>query len=89
MVLITFSSLIIIELLNVYSKVNVIKSLMIMSSISTLIVYLASITLFEQYFDFNYINEEFAIKILAITFAAWFPFHLISFILSRVFPTEQ
>jgi phospholipid-translocating ATPase len=54
-VLITFSSLIIIELLNVYSKVNVIKAMMVLSSLSTLVVYGITIVLLKSYFDVSYI----------------------------------
>lgn len=47
---ITFTTLIIIELLNVLTEVNKIKPLMVLSLIVTLIIYLLSIVLFRNYF---------------------------------------
>ena len=87
-VLITFSSLIIIELLNVYSQVNVIKLMMVMSSLLTLVVYIFTILALKNYFDFSYITPTFGQKILMVTFASWFPLYFIQFLMTRCNPTE-
>ena len=49
-VTITFSTLILIEMLNVLSEVTKIKLKMVLSIIATLIMYFGSIAVFQQYF---------------------------------------
>jgi phospholipid-translocating ATPase len=48
---ITFTALIYIEILNVFTEVNKVKRKMILSVIITLISYTSSIVLFRNYFD--------------------------------------
>lgn len=61
---------------------------MVLSSLTTLVVYIISISLLKEYFDVTYITRDFVIKVVAITLAAWLPIHLIKFIISRISPTE-
>ena len=49
-VTITFSTLVLIELLNVLSEVHKIKTKMLLSISFSIVVYLASIVLLKQYF---------------------------------------
>lgn len=55
-VTITFSTLVLIELLNVVSEVNKIKRKMVLSIFITIAVYFASIVLLRQYFQLSYVN---------------------------------
>ena len=88
-VTITFSALIITELLNVYSSVNKLNWKMFLSSVLTLILYILSIALLRSYFDTSYITWEFALKVLGITAASWLPLHLVKVIIKKCDPTEQ
>ena len=88
-VTITFSSLIITELLNVYSEINKLSWKMICSSVFTLMLYIMSIALLRSYFDTQYITWEFVLKCLAITCASWLPLHLVKIIMRRCDPTEH
>ena len=55
-VTITFSALIIIELLNVYSSVNTVNWKMIASSVMTFVMYVISIVCLRSYFDTSYMT---------------------------------
>lgn len=74
-VTITFSSLIVIEILNVYSEVHRVGWRMVVSSICTLIVYFGSIGLLRSTFDTSYITWLFVMKVFMVTFTSWFPLH--------------
>ena len=52
-VTITFSALIVCEILNVYSEVHKLNYKMVVSSVLTFIIYFMSIALFRSYFDFS------------------------------------
>jgi phospholipid-translocating ATPase len=88
-VTITFSALIIIELLNVYSEVNKPNWKMIVSSVFTFVVYFLSIVLLRSYFDTSYITWMFVVKVIAITILSWFPLHLVKWIIRKLDPSEQ
>ena len=88
-VTITFSALIIIELLNVYSEVNKPNWKMIVSSVFTFIVYVLSIALLRSYFDTAYITWTFVLKVFAIATLSWLPLHLAKWIIRKLDPTEQ
>lgn len=88
-VTITFSALIIIELLNVYSEINRLNWKMIVASIATLLIYVGSIMLFKNYFDTSYITGDFVWKILVIAMLAWLPLHLAKVIYECIDPPEQ
>jgi phospholipid-translocating ATPase len=88
-VTITFSALIIVELLNVYSVVNKFNWKMLLASLATLILYVISIYSFRTYFDTSYINYEFLWKIVALTVASWLPLHITKVIVECIDPPEQ
>ena len=48
---ITFTALIFIELLNVFTNVNRLRPKILLSAVITMIIYLSSILLFRNYFD--------------------------------------
>lgn len=87
-VTITFSALIITELLNVYSSVHHLNYKMVVSSVLTLFMYVLSIALLPVYFQTSYITWEFVMKVICITIASWLPLHIIQLIIQRVDPSE-
>ena len=87
-VTITFSALIITELLNVYSSVHHLNYKMVVSSVLTLFMYVLSIALLPVYFQTSYITWEFVMKVICITNASWLPLHIIQLIIQRVDPSE-
>jgi len=88
MVTITFSTLIVIELLNVYSSVNHLKKGMILSQLFTFFIYVLSIALMRSYFDVSYITWTFCVRVLLLTAASWLPLHMFECIFARLDPSE-
>jgi len=88
-VTITFSALIVCEILNVFSEVHRVNYKMIVSSILTFIIYFMSIALFRSYFDTSYITWLFVTKVVAITLASWAPLHLARIIYDCCDPSEH
>jgi len=88
-VTITFSSLIVCEILNVYSEVHKVNYKMIISSVLTLMIYFMSIALLRSYFDVSYIDWPFVLKVIAITLASWAPLHLVRRIYDCCDPSEH
>jgi phospholipid-translocating ATPase len=88
-VTITFSALICIELLNVFSEINKINYKMIFVLIAAAIVYFLSIVLFKNYFDISYISPAFGIKIIMIVAIAWLPIFLVERIIDKCDPSEH
>lgn len=88
-VTITFSALIVCEILNVFSEVHKVNYKMVMSSILTFIVYFMSIGLLRSYFNTSYITWSFVVKVLSITIISWAPLHLTRVILDCVDPSEH
>lgn len=88
-VTITFSALILIELLNVFSEINKINWKMIFVLSSTAVVYFFSIILFKNYFDISYISPSFGLKILMIVGIAWLPIYLVEKIIEKCDPSEH
>jgi phospholipid-translocating ATPase len=88
-VTITFSALIVIELLNVYSEINRPNWKMIASSVITFVIYIMSIALLREYFDTSYITWSFVFKVLAITIVSWLPLHFTKWVIMYLDPTEQ
>jgi phospholipid-translocating ATPase len=87
-VTITFSALIITELLNVYSSVHHLNFKMVVASVATLFIYVLSIALLPAYFQTSYITWEFVMKVAMITVASWLPLHITKLIIQRVDPSE-
>jgi len=86
---ITFSALIAIELLNVFTAVSKIKLKMVLAMVLTLLIYFGSIIFFRNYFDTSYINSEFLLKVLVVTAVCWLPVHLLKKILEKLDPPEE
>ena len=84
---ITFTTLIFIEILNVYLEVHKLHIVMIVSFISTVIVYLVTMVALRTTFDVGYIFEVSAMeKISILTVLCWLPFYLINIFHKIYFP---
>ena len=86
---ITFTTLILIEMLNVLSEVTKIKCKMVVSIILTLIVYIGSIALFRPYFQVSYIDGPFLLKVILLTLVTWAPLQLFKKVMERCDPTQE
>jgi len=88
-VTITFSSLILIELLNVYSEVHKPNIKIFAASILTGVMYILSIALLRTYFDTSYITWTFVLQVIAVSMLSWMPLHLVKCIFQKIQPTEE
>ena len=88
-VTITFTALIFIELLNVYTQIKKYSFQMMLMQICTAIVYLMSILLLKEYFDTSYMDFIFIAKVTLITVVTWAPLHLMYFVLDWCDPSES
>ena len=73
-VMITFTSLILIEVLNVYTQIHVFTFKMILMQLASIVIYFISIILLHEYFDLMYVDWQFVWKVCFITFVSWMPF---------------
>jgi phospholipid-translocating ATPase len=85
---ITFTALIFIELLNVFTEVNRLKFKMILSVLFTVVIYIGSMILFRNYFDITYITLDFLATVIVITSICWLPIHLFMKIVEKIDPSE-
>jgi phospholipid-translocating ATPase len=88
-VTITFSALIVCEILNVFSEVHKPNYKMVISSVLTFIIYFSSIAIFRSYFDLSYITWMFILKVVGITLASWAPLHLARLMYDCCDPSEH
>ena len=88
-VTITFSSLIVCEILNVFSEVHKVNYKMIISSVLTFIVYFMSIGFLRSYFDTSYITWTFVCKVFLLTVASWAPLHITRLLYDCCDPSEH
>ena len=87
-VIINFSALICIELLNLYSELKTPTKGIIICLIFSLLLYASSILIFKEYFDISYIDKDFIIKILITTCISWIPVHIIKSLAECLDPSE-
>lgn len=73
-VMITFTSLILIEVLNVYTQIHVFTFKMILMQLASIVIYFISIILLHEYFDLMYVDWQFVWKVCFITLVSWMPF---------------
>ena len=85
-VTITFTTLIIIELLNVFSVVTQIKWQMIVATLGTIFLYFFSIIFFKAYMDVSAIDGPFLLNVVILTAITWAPLHLFKKIVERLDP---
>lgn len=88
-VTITFSALILIELLNVLTELHKRHWGMIVSVGASILVYFLTIYFFRSTINVsNFTNLKFVMWILAITGIAWLPIHILKHLEKRLFPSD-
>jgi len=87
-VTITFTGLILSEVLNVYTELHKLHPMMIASAVGTLVVYFTSIVLLREYINVDYIDTTFLVTILMIVSISWLPLHIIKCVLNAIDPTD-
>eukprot|EP00922_Rhytidocystis_sp_ex-Travisia-forbesii_P058264 GHVS01086149.1.p1 GENE.GHVS01086149.1~~GHVS01086149.1.p1 ORF type:complete len:801 (-),score=129.08 GHVS01086149.1:318-2720(-) len=86
---ITFTSLILSELLNVASEIQTWHPLMIASQICTVIIYVFSMFILRSYFDITFImTSTFWWKVSVITIISWLPVHVFQVVSKLVQPPQ-
>ena len=88
-VTITFSSLIIIEILNTHTAITHFNRIVFASQVLTLVIYFLSIILFRDYIVVSAIDFAFLQKVAIIVLVAWGPVQLIKVLRKRFDPTES
>ena len=88
-VTITFTALIFIELLNVYTQINKYDFKMMLMQVATLVTYFMSIVLLQEYFDTSYIDAMFVAKVMLITLITWLPLQILYWILDQIDPSDS
>ena len=84
---ITFTTLIFIEIINVYLEIHKLHIVMVISFISTIAIYLITMVLLRATFDVGYIFAVGAMeKIAILTVLCWLPFYLINIVYKIYFP---
>ena len=84
-----FSTLILIEMLNVLTTVTKIKPLMIFSILLTLLMYFLSIIFFRGYFAVSYLDGTFLLKVGILTMLCWLPIHLFKKVMEKCDPSQE
>jgi len=87
-VTITFTALILSEILNVYTELHKLHPVMILSQVGTFAVYILSLLLFRSYIDVDKISPEFLAKVLLIVSVSWLPLHLMVVLRKYVDPSD-
>ena len=84
---VTFTELIFLEVFNVYLEIKKYHWFMLVSFVATLIVYILTILLLNEYLDLYFIFDGETIgKVLAITLIAWAPFFVVNKIKKKCNP---
>ncbi|CDJ67463.1 phospholipid-transporting ATPase, P-type, putative [Eimeria necatrix] len=86
---ITFTSLVLAELLNVASEIQTWHPLMVSSEICTVTIYIFSMFILRSYFDITFVmTHAFWAKVFVITLASWLPPHLFAVVKKIVQPPQ-
>jgi phospholipid-translocating ATPase len=88
-VTITFSSLIVIEMLNIISEVHIIKLRMVFSILATVVLYFFTIIWFQNIIQTSYIDTTFAIKVGITCMICWVPITIFNAVLGRCDPNQE
>lgn len=89
-VTITFSSLIVAELLNIYSEITIKKSkVLLICQVGTFAVYALSIIFMRNYINVSAIDVDFVMKVLIITLFSWVPLHVAKWFRIKLDPSEE
>lgn len=88
-VMITFTALIMIEILNVYTQIHRLTFRMMLMQVASAVVYFISIILLREYFDLQYFDTNFLMKVAFITLVAWLPFQIMYFLMTLLDPSDN
>jgi phospholipid-translocating ATPase len=88
-VTITFTALILSELLNINTALTHMNRIVLISQIFTLLVYLVSIVLLREQIDLSVIDLPFIKNVAIIVLFSWAPLQLAKIIRVRFDPTEN
>lgn len=83
---IAFTCLIIAEQLNVYTQINKIHLIMVVSLLFSLTAYICSLVFLKTILDVYYLELRTIVILLLITLASWLPFYLIEKIRKCISP---
>jgi phospholipid-translocating ATPase len=88
-VAITFSALILTELLNILTETEKFHWAMMLAELVSLVIYVSSIFAMQQYFDIEYIvSLNFLWRVVVITLASWGPLHVVRKLVEYLSPTD-
>ena len=86
-VTVTFTALIFLEILNVYTEIYKFHKFMIISLLGTAICYLLSVFLLQNLLNvYSIFSFDFIWKILTLSIVSWSPFYIVNRINKRCFP---
>lgn len=88
-VTITFTTLILIELLNVYTQINNMNMQTFLIMVATATTYFMSIILLKSYFETSYMDKVFFMKVGVLALITWTPIHLIYYLAEWMDPSEN
>ena len=87
-VTITFSALIVIELLNIFTELHKISTGMIISVSLSMLVYFLTLVLFHGIIDVSRVDALFFLKIFVVAVISWAPIYLLKFAEKRIWPSD-
>lgn len=87
-VTITFTALIISELLNVFTTIHTINRYIIGAQIATILIYWVSLLLFRNYLDTSRIDSDFLYKVGLIVCVSWLPIYIARCLKKKIAPSE-
>jgi len=87
-VTITFTALILAEILNVYTELHKVQWATVVALVGTGVVYFLSIIFFKSYIDVDAINGDFIKSIIIMVAVSWLPLHIMKLVLKRYDPTD-
>lgn len=88
-VTITFTSLILLELLNIYTELTSFNLIVFISQILTFAIYILSIVFLKDQIDVAAIDMRFMERVAIIVGVAWLPIQIMKVIRKRIDPTEN
>ena len=87
-VTITFTALILSEILNVFTTLNKWSKIVIINQLITLLIYVGSIVFLREMIDVSVIDLDFGKKVAIITLCSWGPVQIMKWWRVRMNPTE-
>lgn len=87
-VIINFSALLLIELLNLFTEIRRGNLLIYGCMVLSFMIYVASVWIFKEYFDLSSVGIMFVLKVVTITAIAWVPVHIIKCVSDKIYPSE-